>query len=109
MTDTDLTEKIIGAAIRVHRNLGPGLLESIYVQCLMFELQREGLKVEGEKTIPVIYGGKKMECGFRLDILVEDQIIVEAKAIEGLEKIHIAQLLTYLRLSDKKLGLHQLQ
>jgi GxxExxY protein len=105
MQDNEITEHIIGCAIRVHRNLGPGLLESVYVNCLILEFKRLGLKFEREKAVPIIYEGEKLDCGFRLDLLIEDRIIVEAKAIETLEDIHVSQLLTYLRLSNRKLGL----
>lgn len=105
MRDNEITEHIIGCAIRVHRNLGPGLLESVYVNCLILEFKHLGLKFEREKAVPIIYEGEKLDCGFRLDLLVEDRIIVEAKAIETLEDIHVSQLLTYLRLSDRKIGL----
>jgi GxxExxY protein len=105
MLDNEITDHIIGCAIRVHRNLGPGLLESVYVNCLILEFKRLGLKFEREKAVPILYEGEKLDCGFRLDLLVEDRIIVEAKAIEDLDDIHVSQLLTYLRLSDRKIGL----
>lgn len=105
MQNNEITEHIIGCAIRVHRNLGPGLLESVYVNCLILEFNRKGLRYEREKPVPILYEGEKLDCGFRLDLLVEDRIIVEAKAIEELDDIHVSQLLTYLRLTDKKLGL----
>ena len=105
MLDNEITDHIIGCAIRVHRNLGPGLLESVYINCLILELKRLGLQFEREKAVPILYEGEKLDCGFRLDLLVEDRIIVEAKAIEELDDIHVAQLLTYLRLSDRKIGL----
>lgn len=105
MTDNELTEHIIGCAIRAHRNLGPGLLESVYVNCLILEFKRIGLRFEREKAVPILYEGEKLDCGFRLDLLVENRIIVEAKAIEDLQDIHVSQLLTYLRLSERKIGL----
>jgi GxxExxY protein len=105
MKENEITDHIIGCAIRVHRNLGPGLLESVYVNCLILEFKRMGLEFEREKAVPIFYEGEKLDCGFRLDLLVEDRIIVEAKAIEALEDIHVSQLLTYLRLSDRKIGL----
>jgi len=100
-----LSNVIIGAALRVHDELGPGMLESAYEACLMFELLDRGVKVEREKTLPLIYRGHRLDCGFRLDLLVEDAIIVEVKSIERLERVHSAQLLSYLRLLKLKLGL----
>jgi len=100
-----LSENIIGAAIRVHRELGPGLLESAYEVCLAHELRESGLKVETQKPLPVEYRGINLDCGYRLDIVVEDKIIVELKAVEKLQPIHDAQLLSYLRLSGMPLGL----
>jgi GxxExxY protein len=105
MQENEITDHIIGCAIRVHRNLGPGLLESVYVNCLILEFKRMGLKFEREKAVPILYDGEKLDCGFRLDLLVEDRIIIEAKSTESLEDIHVSQLLTYLRLSDRKIGL----
>jgi GxxExxY protein len=100
-----ITETIIGAAIKVHQALGPGLLESAYEACLAFDLAQCGLKVEQQKPLPVIYREVKLECGYRLDLLVEDAVIVEIKAVDKLAPIHEAQLLSYLRLSGCKVGL----
>ena len=100
-----ITEKIIGAAIAVHRGLGPGLLESAYEACLGFELAERGLKVERQKPLPVVYRGVQLECGYRLELLVDERVIVEVKAVESLAPIHQAQLLSYLRLSGCKVGL----
>jgi len=100
-----ITEAIIGAAIEVHRVLGPGLLESAYEACLAFELAQQGLKVEQQKPLPVVYKEVKLDCGYRLDLLVEDSVIVEIKAVDQLAPIHHAQLLSYLRLSGRKVGL----
>jgi len=100
-----ITENIIGAAIEVHRALGPGLLESAYEACLTFELVQRGLKVEQQKPLPVIYQEVKLDCGYRLDLLVEESVIVEVKAVDRLAPIHQAQLLSYLRLSGCKVGL----
>jgi GxxExxY protein len=100
-----LTERIIGAAIEVHRNLGPGLLESAYETCLSFELAERGLNVEAQKPLPVIYKDVHLDAGYRLDLLVEDQVIVEIKAVEQLAPIHQAQLLSYLKISGRKVGL----
>ena len=101
----EITEKIIGAAIAVHKELGPGLLESAYEACLVYELAQNGLKVESQKSLPVSYRGVQVDCGYRIDLLVEDQIILELKSIEKLEPIHEAQLLSYLKLSGYKIGL----
>jgi GxxExxY protein len=100
-----ISRRIIGAAIEVHRHLGPGLLESAYQSCLAFELRHLGLKVEEQKSLPVVYKQVKLDCGYRLDLVVEDEIIVEIKAIEKLLPIHEAQLLSYLRLANKRAGL----
>ncbi len=101
----EISHGIIGAAIEVHRHLGPGLLESAYQSCLAFELKQRGLKVEEQKPLPVVYKQVKLDCGYRLDMVVEDEIIVEVKAIEKLLPIHEAQLLSYLRLTRKRVGL----
>jgi GxxExxY protein len=98
-----ISHSIIGAAIEVHRHLGPGLLESAYESCLVFELKRLGLKVEVQKPLPVVYKDVKLDCGYRLDLVVEDEIIVEIKAIEKLLPIHEAQLLSYLRWRTRRL------
>jgi GxxExxY protein len=100
-----ITRRIIGAAIEVHKALGPGLLESAYEVCLAFELRQMGLKVEVQKPLPVLYRNVKPDCGYRLDLVVEDAVIIEVKAVERLSPIHDAQLLSYLRLSRKKVDL----
>jgi GxxExxY protein len=100
-----LTKEIIGAAIEVHRTLGSGLLESAYETCLSFELAERGLNVDRQKPLPVIYKGNRLEAGYRLDLLVEDQVIVEVKAVDQLAPIHQAQLLSYLKLSGCRVGL----
>ena len=100
-----VTEMIIGAAICVHKELGPGLLESAYEACLAYELAEKRLKFERQKALPVIYRGVELDCGYRMDFLVEDQVVVELKAVETLEPIHEAQLLSYLKLSKCKVGL----
>jgi|ERR1019366_1113969 GxxExxY protein len=100
-----ISRRIIGAAIEVHRHLGPGLLESAYQSCLVFELKQLGLRLEEQKALPVVYKKVKLDCGYRLDLLVKDEIIVEIKAIEKLLPIHEAQLLSYLRLARKRVGL----
>jgi GxxExxY protein len=100
-----ITEKIIFCAINVHRSLGPVLLESAYENCLAYELSRLGLKVQSQKPVPLNYGGVKLDCGYRLDLLVEDKVVVEVKSVPFLLPIHEAQLLSYLKLSGYKLGL----
>jgi GxxExxY protein len=101
----DLTSKVISAAIEVHRSLGPGLLESAYEGCLCHELDLRGINYERQKDLPVEYKGVKLECGYRLDIVVAGQLVVELKACDALEPIHEAQLLTYLKLTGLKIGL----
>ncbi len=100
-----ITEAIIGAAIEVHRTLGPGLLESAYVACLVYELMQRGFKVIQEAPLPLVYKDVKLDCGYQLDLLVNDAVIVEVKSMASLEPIHEAQLLSYLRLADCKVGL----
>ncbi|MEZ5083276.1 MAG: GxxExxY protein [Bacteroidales bacterium] len=105
MKENELTEKIIGCAIKVHQELGPGLLESAYIECLKYELQLSGLEVEKEKSLPLIYHEVHLEIGYRIDLLVEDRIIVEVKSVEALNDVHTAQVLTYLKLNNNKFGL----
>jgi GxxExxY protein len=100
-----LTEKIIGAAIAVHKELGPGLLESAYQQCLAYELDNLGIPFTREKPLPINYKGVLLDCGYRLDFLVADEIILELKAVDSLNNLHTAQLLTYLKLTRLRLGL----
>jgi GxxExxY protein len=100
-----ISRRIIGAAIEVHRQLGPGLLESAYQSCLAYELKQRGLRVEEQQALPVTYKEVKLDCGYRLDLVVENEIIVEIKATETLLPIHEAQLLSYLRLAHKRVGL----
>jgi GxxExxY protein len=100
-----LTEKIIGCAIQVHKTLGPGLLESVYEECLCCEMKLSGIKFERQKTLPIQYYDMILESGLRLDVLVENRVILEIKAIEGILPVHKAQLLTYLKLSGIKIGL----
>ena len=100
-----LSSKIIGAAIEVHKTLGPGLLESAYEECLCHELSIQGLLFEKQKPLSLDYKGKKLDCGYRLDIVVEKEVIIELKSCEKIEPIHKAQLLTYLKLSGLNLGL----
>jgi GxxExxY protein len=105
MDISELSSKIIGAAIEVHRALGPGLLESVYEECLYHELDLQGMSFERQKPLTVTYKGKNLECGYRLDLVVEKEIILELKSCENIEPIHRAQLLTYLKLSGLHLGL----
>ena len=100
-----ISRRIIGAAIEVHRHLGPGLLESAYQLCLAFELKQRGLRIEEQKALPVTYKEVQLDCGYRLDFVVEDEIIAEIKAVEKILPIHEAQLLSYLRLAHKRVGL----
>lgn len=100
-----ISQKIIGAAIEVHKQVGPGLLESAYEACLAFELTERGLAMERQKALPIAYRGVELDCGYRIDLLVEDAVIVELKAVDRLEPIHEAQLITYLKLSGCQLGL----
>ena len=105
MKENDISGRIIGCAIEVHKALGPGLLESAYEECLFFELRGAGLKVERQKPLPVVYKEVKLEAGYRIDLLVENKVVVELKAVEALNDVHTAQVLTYLKLSGCKLGL----
>ncbi len=105
MEINQITEKIIGCAIEVHRVLGPGLLESTYEECLAFELQKEGLKIERQKAVPVVYKEVKLEFGYRIDILVENTVIIELKTVEAINPVHEAQILTYMKFSNKSIGL----
>jgi GxxExxY protein len=105
LIDETLTEQIIGAAMEVHRQLGPGLMESVYQACLAHELDLRGIKWEREKLLPIIYKGAHLDCGYRLDFVVADKVIIELKAIDQLLPIHEAQLLTYLKISGCKVGL----
>ena len=100
-----LTQEIIGAAIRVHSHLGPGLLESAYETCLVYELRERGLSVERQKALPIIYRDVRLDCGYRLDLLVQNAVVVELKSVDQLMPIHTAQLLSYLRLSGVRVGL----
>jgi GxxExxY protein len=105
MTENELSNIAIGCALKVHSTLGPGLLESSYEACLHYELVNSGLFVETQKKLPLIYETVKLECGYRLDLWVERKLIIDIKAVESLNVVHLAQVLTYLRLTDCKLGL----
>jgi len=103
--ENQLTEKIIGCAIEVHKALGPGLLESAYEECFCYELNQQGLSFNRQVPLPVVYKGIKLDCGYRIDVLVNDIIVVELKTVEKLLPIHDAQLLTYLKLYKRPIGL----
>jgi len=105
MTDNELTHEIIGAAIEVHKNLGPGLLESTYEECLCHELTQRGIPFERQKPVPVLYKRVKLDCGYRLDVLVADRVILELKSVESLAPIHDSIMITYLKLSGHRIGL----
>ncbi len=105
MDENELSNIIIGCAIKVHASLGPGLLESAYQECLYFELQQAKLKVEKEKALPLTYAEVKLDCGYRIDFFIEKKVIVEIKAVQLLSDIHLAQVLTYLKLTNCRLGL----
>lgn len=105
MLDKELTGLVLKCAFKVHSNLGPGLLESVYQHCLAYEMIRAGLAIEMERPLPVIYEGVKLNCGYRLDLVVENRLILEIKSIDGLAPIHFAQVLTYLKISGFELGL----
>ena len=105
MNENELTGKVIGLAMEVHNALGPGLLESAYKECLFHKIHKTGLVVEKEKPLPLIYEDVKLDCGYRIDLLVENQILLELKSVEALNDLHLAQTLTYLRVGNYKLGL----
>ncbi|MBI1936811.1 MAG: GxxExxY protein [Ignavibacteriales bacterium] len=105
MHENEISEIVIGCALRVHKALGPGLLESSYEECLFYEIQKTGLKVVKQKPLPLIYEEVKLDCGYRVDLLVEDKVVIELKSVEALNDLFIAQVLTYLKLSECKLGL----
>ena len=105
MSDNELTHNIIGCAMDIHKVLGPGLLESAYKECLAYRLQKNGLWVEKEKPMPLIFEEIRLDQGYRLDLLVENKIVVELKSVESLNELHLAQTLTYLKLGGYKLGL----
>ena len=103
--DDKLTGKIIGCAIEVHKILGPGLLESAYEECLAFELSNAGLSFDRQKPVPVVYKTIKLECGYRIDLLVANEVVVELKSIDMFAPVHTAQILTYMKFAEKKTGL----
>jgi GxxExxY protein len=105
MNENEIAKEIVDAAYKVHTTLGPGLLESVYQAVLEYELRKRGLQVKAEQPIPVVYEGVHLEVGFRADLIVEDKVIVELKSVETLHPVHKKQLLTHLRLANKRLGL----
>jgi GxxExxY protein len=105
MNINDITREIIGCAIEVHKSLGPGLLESAYEECLAFEMTKKGLSIKRQQPTPVIYKEIKLECGYRIDILVENCIVIELKVVDAIIPIHEAQILTYMKFAKMKIGL----
>jgi GxxExxY protein len=105
MTENEIANKIIGAGIEVHRALGPGLLESAYQECLFYKISKSGLLIEKEKPMPVVFEEVKLNCGYRIDLLVENKVVIEIKSVEALHDVHLAQTLTYMKLGNYKLGL----
>jgi GxxExxY protein len=105
MTAHEISHAVIAAALKVHSALGPGLLESAYEACLAHELRKTGLKVETQVGLPIVYDGIKLDLGYRIDMLVNDLVVVELKSVEEISRIHIAQVLSYMKLSKKQLGL----
>lgn len=105
MTENEISKVVVDCALKVHRQLGPGLLESAYQECLMYELKNQGLAVEKEKPMPLVYDTVKLDIGYRMDLLINNKLVIEIKSVESLNDIHLAQILTYLKLSGCKLGL----
>ncbi len=105
MSENEIATIVIGCGLKVHSQLGPGLLESVYEECLYYELLKNSLKVEKQKALPLVYETVKLDCGYRIDLFVENKVIVELKSVETLSRLHAAQVLTYLKLSNCKLGL----
>ncbi|WP_114747791.1 GxxExxY protein [Pleomorphovibrio marinus] len=105
MIENEISNKVIGLAIEVHSALGPGLLESAYQECLFYKIGKAGLKVEKQKPMPLIFEDVRLECGYRIDLLVENKLVIELKSLEYLNDVHLAQTLTYMKLGGFKLGL----
>jgi GxxExxY protein len=105
MSENELSKIVVDCAFKVHNSLGPGLLESSYEECLFYKLNKTGLKIEKQKSLPLIYEEVKLEIGYRIDLMIENKLIVEIKSVESLNEVHFAQLLTYLKLTNCKLGL----
>ena len=105
MTENEISKIVVDCALKVHRQLGPGLLESAYQECLFYELSKEGLMVEKEKPMPLVYDNVKLNVGYRVDLMINNKLIIEIKSVECLNDVHLAQILTYMKLSGCKLGL----
>lgn len=105
MSENELSKIVFDCALKVHQSLGPGLLESAYEECLFYELRKTGLEVQKQKALPLFYEEVKLDVGYRIDIIIENKLIIEVKSVEALNDVHFAQLLTYLKLTDCKLGL----
>jgi GxxExxY protein len=105
ISENQIASVIIGCAIEIHKALGPGLLESAYQECLLFKLRQDGLKVEKEKPMPLVFEKVKLECSYRIDLLVERKVVIELKSVKSLTDVHLAQTLTYMKLGNYKLGL----
>lgn len=105
MSENDISKIVFDSALKVHKSLGPGLLESAYEECLFYELKKFDLLVQKQKALPLIYEGVNMEIGYRVDLIIENKVIIEIKSVDALNDIHLAQILTYLKLSDCKLGM----
>ena len=103
--ENEIANKVIGLGIEIHKELGPGLLESAYKECMYYKIGKSGLFVEKEKPMPLVYEGVKLDCGYRIDLLIEKKLVIEIKSLEALNDIHLAQTLTYLKLGNYKLGL----
>lgn len=105
MTENEISKIVFDCALKVHSTLGPGLLESAYEECLFYELKKAGLQVEKQKALPLIYEEVKLDIGYRIDLLIEKKVVIEVKSVEALNDVHLAQVLTYLKLSDCRLGM----
>ena len=105
MTENELSKIVFDCALKVHQTLGPGLLESAYEECLFYELKKTGLEVQKQKALPLVYEDVKLDVGYRIDIIIENKLIIEVKSVDVLNDVHFAQLLTYLKLTNCKLGL----
>ena len=105
MTENEISHKVIGLAMEVHTILGPGLLESAYKECLWYKINQEGLWIEKEKPMPLVFENVRLECGYRIDLLVENKLVIEIKSVEALNDVHFAQTLTYMKLGNYRLGL----
>jgi GxxExxY protein len=105
MTENEISKIVVDCAIKIHKNLGPGLLESAYEECMYYELKKIGLTVDKQKALPLVYEDIKLEIGYRIDLIIENKVVVEIKSVDTLNDVHLAQILTYIKLSQCKLGL----